>query len=366
MVDGKRTKGTEFSERVLGSLIGGAVGDALGAPIEFLRLDVIRETYGPRGISDFVPAYGRLGAITDDTQMTLFTAEGLLRAYVRAQSRGICNVPSVVLGAYRRWLETQDGKFSDRDITSLGWLLHVEGLWADRAPGLTCLSALRERSGSAQSPAENESKGSGGIMRIGPVAMMCAGLPDEAEEVFYLAKECAWLTHGHPSGYLSAASFAVILHAVLCGKTLSVGIETAQYLLQKEKGSEEVIAAINLAMTLVRQCISCEVALRQIGEGWVAEEALGVAIYCAASAKDYETGVIAAVNHDGDSDTTGLLVGQLLGAIHGFNAIPARWVDGIELRDEMLQLGRDLIEHRNWGANNEGLPICAAEKYPGV
>ena len=93
-MDGRDTKltmregGPGRSERIAGCLLGGAVGDALGAPVEFLRLSEIRETFGPALLTDFSPAYGRLGAITDDTQMTLFTAEGLLRAAAAGRTRG--------------------------------------------------------------------------------------------------------------------------------------------------------------------------------------------------------------------------------------------------------------------------------------
>jgi len=65
---------------IRGCLLGGAVGDALGAPIEFDDLAKIRSRFGPAGLRDYAPAYGRVDAFTDDTQMTLFTAEGLIRA----------------------------------------------------------------------------------------------------------------------------------------------------------------------------------------------------------------------------------------------------------------------------------------------
>lgn len=66
--------------RATGCLLAGAAGDALGAPVEFINRAEILRQFGPNGISDYAPAYGGHGRITDDTQMTLFTAEGLLRA----------------------------------------------------------------------------------------------------------------------------------------------------------------------------------------------------------------------------------------------------------------------------------------------
>src|SRR5713101_6709277 len=93
---------------VRGSLLAGAVGDALGAPVEFMTLKQIRERVGPDGVTGYLPAYDRSGgAITDDTQMTLFTAEGMIRALVRYSHRGILHPRSVVQRAYWRWLTTQ-------------------------------------------------------------------------------------------------------------------------------------------------------------------------------------------------------------------------------------------------------------------
>ena len=106
MNDGESSKPTTahdpgHSQRVAGCLLGGAVGDALGAPIEFMRLSEIRERFGPQGLREFAPAYGRLGAITDDTQMTLFTAEGLLRAMTRGYARGLNHPPGSVFSVCR-------------------------------------------------------------------------------------------------------------------------------------------------------------------------------------------------------------------------------------------------------------------------
>src|SRR3954469_11894903 len=83
------------SDRIRGCLLGGAVGDALGAGIEFAWIEDIIRRFGPGGSTDYVEAYGRRGAITDDTQMTLFTAEGLLRARVRVAREGIADVRAI-------------------------------------------------------------------------------------------------------------------------------------------------------------------------------------------------------------------------------------------------------------------------------
>src|SRR5688500_3563515 len=92
------------SARVQGCLLAGALGDSLGAPIEFLTLAEIRQRYGSCGIADLDEAYGKVGAITDDTQMTLFTAEGLLRSRCQAERGGRRSPVGPVYHAYIRWL----------------------------------------------------------------------------------------------------------------------------------------------------------------------------------------------------------------------------------------------------------------------
>lgn len=200
-----------------GCLLGGAVGDALGAAVEFDSIHAIRGKYGSAGITDYGAAYGRRGAITDDTQMTLFTAEGLLRANTRQLDRGVCHPATVIYRAYIRWLHTQGersrSRFSSEKMD--GWLIGVKGLHSRRAPGNTCLSALRgEEMGEMQRPLNN-SKGCGGVMRVAPV-----GLVESVEErAFSLGCEAAAITHGHPSGYYSAGCFSAIIWSLAEGRS---------------------------------------------------------------------------------------------------------------------------------------------------
>ena len=164
----------DIRDRIAGCLLGGAIGDALGAGIEFDSITEIRRAHGPTGVTDYVEAYGRRGAITDDTQMTLFTVEGIIRASVRARAKGICNPANVVRHAYLRWYHTQGHRWPDDEFAGGpdGWLITVEDLHHGRAPGNTCLSAMAQ--GGTGEPDEpiNTSKGCGGVMRAAPAGFV--------------------------------------------------------------------------------------------------------------------------------------------------------------------------------------------------
>jgi ADP-ribosylglycohydrolase len=353
----------ELQARVQGCLFGGAVGDALGAPVEFLSLLEIRRQFGHDGIRDYVPAYGRCGAITDDTQMTLFTAEGLMRAWVRMQLRGICNTKGVMHHAYLRWLLTQNEKPRKfgLEIGTDGWLFGLQPLHNRRAPGTTCLAALRTAEGfGSPDVARNNSKGCGGVMRVAPVGLFASAFGTD-DFVFDLASDAAALTHGHPSGFLSAGYLAVTVAALLRGDTPAAALDAAEVQLRRHDGYQEVANAVTQARALAERGRPEPEKLETLGGGWVAEEALAVAICCMLTASNFADGITLAANHSGDSDSTAAIAGNLLGAQFGEAAIPRRWLAELELQDEICQLADDLTAIVTGTIDAES----AWDRYPG-
>ncbi len=242
-------------------LLGGAVGDALGAPVEFLKEREIQARFGPGGIRDFAKAFDRVGAITDDTQMTLFTAEGLLRGLVRLKHRGIGPAfESVTANAYLRWLRTQGMHPRSKEVElrddqgNDGWLMSHAELHRRRVPGNTCISALEAMKGLGDQ-ARNESKGCGGLMRIAPVALFVhanwagdpAALPDYC---FDLGCSLAGITHGHPSGQLPAGVMSLVMLRILQGAELRTAIEEAKASLRGRPENGETMIAVENAERL--------------------------------------------------------------------------------------------------------------------
>ncbi len=356
--------------RARGCLLGGAIGDALGAPVEFLRREAIETRFGAAGITDYAPAWGGIGRITDDTQMTLFTAEGLLRAWVHGRLRGIASYTGQTAAAYQRWLVTQGEARASEPAVADGWLPSHEALHHRRAPGNTCLAALVDATRPGQ-PAVNDSKGCGGVMRIAPVGLFAARIGDRMStgNAFDLACDLAGLTHGHPTGQLSAGVLAIVVREVALGAPLPAALATAKGCLRERAAHAETLAAIERAEALAANGMSSRDALVELGEGWIAEEALAIAIYCALVAPDFASGVLLAVNHDGDSDSTGAIAGNILGALMGEQALPEAWLRALELHDVIAQIASDLVDFRDWPISEYGEPTTETERiiarYPG-
>jgi len=357
-----------ITDRIRGCLLAGAVGDALGAPVEFMNRAEIISRFGSLGIRDYVCAYGLLGAITDDTQMTLFTADGLLRSLIAGGGGKPVAPVENLCHAYLRWLQTQGVRLNTQPLKqSLGWLDSIKKLHSSRAPGRTCIAALQAKAHVSKAPANNDSKGCGGVMRVAPVGLFYASRPVQADdaEVFQLGADAAALTHGHPTGYLTAGVLAVLVYRLVLGTPLTAALADVKMLLTNYRDHSETLAAIELAETLATQSPAHDKAIKQLGQGWIAEEALAISIYVTLVAESLEHGIVLSVNHDGDSDSTGSIAGNLLGAIHGEQAIPQRWLAPLELREVIMEIADDLAGCWRWPLDHdEELMKIPNRKYP--
>ncbi len=333
-----------------GCLYAGAIGDALGAAVEFSSRDEILKKFGPYGIQDYAPCYGGLAKFTDDTQMTLFTAEALLITWYQEQNLANTHHKVNFKNAYLRWLNTQNG--SIELASPQGFLYLNQELYSSRAPGMTCLSGLKQIAHTDSFVALNNSKGCGTVMRVAPIAIMAhaslnndfeGNINDSLVWVYDRAIETAALTHGHPTGQIAAAAFALILFAVLCGKTVMAATELALELIEQKEFHEETSQLLKRAITESKNTLESHIAIEKLGQGWIAEEALAIAVYCALKAKSIEQGILMAVNITGDSDSTGSMAGQLLGAYFGFEAIPHRFLAHLELESLLEQITKDWL-----------------------
>ena len=360
-------------DRFRGCLVGGAVGDALGYTVEFMGKYEIFSQYGTGGITSYeLDSASGKALVSDDTQMTLFTAAGLLRGLAQEVTQGAAENPRrYVADAYQDWLVTQEIWFDyaelrresgDWDATS--WLADVPELFNRRAPGNTCLSARRRHRSAgdtiddyiAFAPQLNNSKGCGGVMRAAPVGLAWTGGSMDAIDLE--SAQIAAITHGHSLGYMPAAVLShIVAKLAVAGTGLEEAVldarDTAVRLFASDVHIGELTRLIDLAIELSKNDDSDLNNIHRLGEGWVGEEALAVGIYCALRHQDdFSAAVVAAVNHSGDSDSTGAVCGNILGALVGYEAIGEQWTRDLELLDVILELADDL--YRGYQASPSG------------
>ena len=342
----------QLQDRIRGSLLGGAIGDALGYPVEFIySYEGILSRYGERGITRLdTKQYSSEGeqnnkaVVSDDTQMTLFTANGLLNA----PKLGI-EPKYAICRAYLEWFETQSG---NRKGKTECWIRNLPELNQRRAPGTTCISALQEIKRGIEPI--NNSKGCGGVMRVAPVALYAVcGNRMSITDADRLAGDAAEITHQHPLGFISAALMVHVIYRLaqdehptrsVLKNYITEGVEVMRELYGSHYNDVERMAELSeRAIFLSSNADSDLENIKCLGEGWVGEEALAIGLYCTLKYLDnFEEAMIASVNHGGDSDSTGAVTGNILGAAIGYEAIPKFYKEDVELHDVLLHMADDL------------------------
>ena len=372
----------ENIDKYRGCLLGGAAGDALGYAIEFDREEAIAARYGSHGIRDYQLDERGLAPFSDDTQMTLYTANSLLCSLAALSAHTSSGAPTAIdaqassgaptssdapalapatlpspaaLAAYApaqmaqfyvEWMYTQVSPYPLAEPKA--WISSLPELFASRAPGVTCMNACEAMANGAK--AVNNSKGCGGIMRMAPVGLINTCPSFSGVELQRLGAQLAELTHCHELGWMPAGVFAHIVSllsrdeassvreaATQALNTLPEAFPNAHYLGQLQE-------LLRYTLRLADSDIPDLEAIHALGEGWVAEEALAIGLLCSLRHEDDFAGAItSAVNHGGDSDSTGAIAGNIVGAHLGLAGIPQRYLEHLELRDTISKIADDLF-----------------------
>lgn len=346
--------------RIHGCLLGGALGDSLGYAVEFDPIEEIRRRFGAPGLRDFSALDGGTH-FSDDTQMTLYTVDGIVEALEWANSGVGADANACVWLAYLRWLDTQGVSVPESaPRPQPRWIDGQAVLRHRRAPGNACLSGLATgEMGTAARPVNPDSKGCGTVMRSAPFGLV-PHIP--ADSVYKLSSDAASLTHGHPSARQSAGAFSLLIHALVQGSSL---VEAAQAalgrVLSDDEAAPELRERLEAAVRLAGEAgsgtvLSPEDLARELGEGWVAEEALAVGLYAVLATAPqtqadglpdpvahFKAAIALAINHSGDSDSTGSIAGNILGAYYGTACLPADWLDALEAPEVIRGIADQLV-----------------------
>lgn len=353
-------KSAQLIERSQACLFGGAIGDALGAPVETMDWPAIRERFGESGVQALASTTDGPGRVTDDTQLMLFTAEGMLRGYVRIQEHDIYAPTSTIHHALIRWLTTQGMPTAVPCIDRDAGLIGDPRLHARRTPSEACIETL------AQAPAfgwqPRATRRGDGAMRVAPIGLFpwAEFLLRYRERAFLVACESLRLTHGHPGDYLAAGVFAYLISGLFeTERPLTALILDALTFMDSGGGIGFALgdderrelprsqARIRYLLETVRDFHHRGIAPTPQGIDVLcddngSEESLAIGIWCALMAENYSQGVLWAVNHGAASAAAGLVAGHLLGLRFGLEGLPPTWLEALELRDWLDLVAHDL------------------------
>lgn len=338
-------------DRFAGCMLGGAVGDALGYIIEFDDLKTIHKKYGPYGLRTILKSAknGNKSLISDDTQLALFTADGLLwaqhdqlepeeglyRSYMRWY---YTQTERVILPEQENWLQRQPHE------EALGYdMMQEKELFARRCPGKTCLTALASGKRGTREKPLNSSCGNSSIMRAAPVGLFYAGDPEKA---FAVGLKASALTHGSNKAYLTTATLSAIISFLAAGKDISTSLGGALHILQQD---EEGTPLMKLILRAIDEAVTDRNPVRsmkKLGLGKKADEALSLSVYCVLKNGNLKDAVLMACNQDGDSDTCGTVCGNIMGTLNGPKAIPKSWRAHLECDALLKKMAACLYQNK--------------------
>lgn len=267
----------------------------------------------------------------------------------RGMNRGIMgSYESYIRLSYKDWLRTQTETFPLPKEYHYSWLTNISQMFSRRAPGNTCVSALMcGEVGSTENPI-NHSKGCGGVMRVAPIGLYFCDKHCSIDNSDAIGAETAAVTHGHTLGWLPAVALVHIIRRLAENEEtiLDAVLDSMEDIKRRYANTENadiLLSFMQKAIDLSYSELDDLDAIHLLGQGWAAEETLAIAIYCSLKyPKNIERALIAAVNHGGDSDSTGAVTGNILGASLGAEEIPQKFVENLELRDIILEVADDL------------------------
>lgn len=340
---------SKLLDKCRGSLVGGAVGDALGYEVEFMNLTSIRNRFGEKGITRYVLHDG-VAQFSDDTQMTLFTLEGLMNGVIETKADKKDEILPYIEKAYLNWYKTQTE--TPKQLSG-SWMGNIRSLWARRAPGMTCLGALENTAKGFA--VENNSKGCGGVMRVAPIGIFNAAHRHiyNYTDTAHLAGWSAEITHKHIASTFASALLATTVMNCISDETVDqmqfffivTGglVMMREYFPDHDDEWQEFDRLIRRALELGKSDVAEDDVIRELGEGWVGDEAIAIAIFSVMRHIDnFEDCIVCAVNHDGDSDSTGAIAGNIIGAILGYSAIPSFYLENLEIEPILVSAADDL------------------------
>lgn len=301
----RRTRLVSRADRLAGCLVGLAVGDALGAPLEFLSREQVRKRF-PQGLQEMTASsLWNKGEYTDDTQMTLLIAESLL------QNEGF--VASDVAKRFQAWARAaKDVGIQTRAVVNMA------GYAED--PERCAWKYYTDH--------PDASAGNGALIRCAPIALFYLS---SKEELVEMSRASARVTHQDPKAQSSCVILNGCIRAAICDDVRDARAEVLALFPDSERPTWHRLERIENYRE------------QEIASSGYTVHTLEAAFWSFLTTESYEHAVVRAANLGDDADTVAAVCGALAGAYYGYSAIPERWreqlQDEVRIREVALALG---------------------------
>lgn len=327
-----------------GCLLGMAVGDAMGAPIDGMDYREICQIYGPKGLLGYDIANG-LAGITSYSQVAYFAANGLLVGAAKGKT-SVDDQLRYITKALKEWARVQH--LPGAPENRLCWLRHIQQMRRRRSMDPRTLDALtRGMLGTPEIPA-NQSAGPGTLTAVIPAALYFQPERMDFWEIGELGARIVALTHGDPMAYLSGAVLAYGVAGIVQDPECPLEeqfLHAAQAVATQFHGmpSAKLQLLISDAAAMAKDPKLPALQAMEELECNTAPRVLAGAVYAALSCGgDFDTAMITAVNHSGKSAAVGAVTGAILGAVQGEEALPEFYLDCLDCDSTIRELAADL------------------------
>ena len=331
-----------------GCLLGMAVGDAMGCPIDKKSWDEICADYGPNGLLGYDLVNGS-AEITSYTQLAAFVSNSLLLGAIRGNPD---NYGKFLVLGLREWAKSQQVRTGEKTFC---WLSYVNQMRRRNCMDTRMLDALnREMLGTPDKPIFR-SDSPGALTAAIATALIYDPEKMQTRQVGALGTQAVACTHGDPETFLAGAFLAYSIVAILRNpeQPLSKLYRVAMDAVQAQYGqvydeADTLCARIRRAMELTRDPELTPLAAMSILACTTAAECVSGAVYATMiHSANFDEAMIAAVNHSGRSAAVGALTGALLGARLGAEALPEFYLESLEVADVLRELAEDLSQSRS-------------------
>lgn len=358
-------KVNDYMDKFEGAVIGSAIGDAFGFPLMKMSYEEICTTFERYGAMDLAVSKKTGTALfTEATQMSLFTADGILWADSKQAAYENSAVASYVFYSYQLWLYMQTKTISGPEYEwlfdktknpNMSSLLRSKGLGKHRRMNTVNIDALldaRNNNFGTLTKQVNSNIDNGAVKRVVTAGLFYGESPDMA---FRIACDIGAITHSHPDGYLPCGVYAAIVAELLTDKPIEEAVSDAMALLTAYPHCTRTYKALEKAVDMAEDPdLDPLEGIDELGDGKTAVSALAISVFSAlVHQSSYKYAIELAANHDGDSAACGAITGGILGAWYGYKKLPKDWKKKIQYHTLLETVADVLYESSEFAGESE-------------